>query len=187
MPRAFSICLSCATLAGIALIVTEFGNANAMSAADDASQNGEPEPAEAPHSIEEARARARLLHESLHATLHFVHRAYFREDEGLAIPATTLESVFAELESEHNVRLRWLAVNTRAMDVDHKPADDFEEAAVKAIAEGAEYHEAREGDHYRFAGSITLTADCLSCHHSARSSNDPRAAALAITMPMQQP
>ena len=141
---------------------------------------------QAPRSVDEARDRARLLHETVHATLHYVHHAYFREDEGLKIPAATLEEVFQELESAHKVRLRWLAVNTRAMDIDHEAGDDFEKAAVNAIAGGAEYHEAQEGHNYRFAGSITLASDCLSCHLPARTSNDPRAAALASTIPMQQ-
>lgn len=141
---------------------------------------------EAPRSVDEARGRARLLHETVHATLHYVHHAYFREDEGLKIPAATLEDIFKELESAHKVRLRWLAVNARAMDIDHEAGDDFETAAAKAIAGGAEYHEVQEGRTCRFAGSITLAAECLSCHLPARSSNDPRAAALTIEIPLQQ-
>lgn len=141
---------------------------------------------QAPRSVDEARGRARLLHETVHATLHYVHHAYFREDQGLKIPAATLEDVFKELESAHKVHLRWLAVNTRAMDIDHEAADDFEKAAVKAIAGGAEYHEAQEDHNYRFAGSITLASECLSCHLPARNSNDPRAAALTIEFPLQQ-
>jgi hypothetical protein len=157
----------------------------AAPAQEDASQTATGA-AEPPRSIDEARGRARLLHETVHATLHYVHHAYFREDEGLKIPAATLEDVFKELESAHKVRLRWLAVNTRAMDIDHEPGDDFEKAAVKAIAGGAEYHETQEDRTYRFAGSITLASECLSCHLPARNSNDPRAAALAIAIPMQQ-
>ena len=50
-------------------------------------------PAAVPRTTAEARGQARLLHEAMHATLHFVHRAYYREDEGLPIPAATLDKV----------------------------------------------------------------------------------------------
>jgi len=186
MLRSFQSCVALTLISGLALTALEIGNPSATPAAEDeTAPTATSNAVEAPRSVEEARGRARLLHETVHATLHFVHHAYFREDEGLAIPAATMEDVFKELESAHKVRLRWLAVNTQAMDIDHKAVDDFEKAAVKAIAGGAEYHDAQEEHNYRFVGSITLASECLGCHLPARNSNDPRAAALAITIPLQ--
>jgi hypothetical protein len=181
------VCLAVIFLISLTLSVLRIGRPSAAAApAQEDASKAATRAVEAPRSVDEARGRARLLHETVHATLHYVHHAYFREDQGLKIPAATLEDVFKELESAHKVHLHWLAVNTRAMDIDHEAADDFEKAAVKAIAGGAEYHEAQEDHNYRFAGSITLASECLSCHLPGRSSNDPRAAALAIVIPLQQ-
>ncbi|MCC7423466.1 MAG: DUF3365 domain-containing protein [Planctomycetaceae bacterium] len=141
-----------------------------------------------PHaaSLKEARGRARLLHESLHSTLQYVHREYYREDEGLKIPAVTLKGVFRDLEAAHKVKIRWLAVNARAMSVDHEPSDDFHKEAIKAIGAGRESFETIEKDVFRYAGAIVLHAECLKCHLPARTSNKPRSAAIVISMPLQQ-
>ena len=48
-------------------------------------------------SVVEARGRARLLHETIQATLQVVHHEYYREDEKLPIPARTFKKVFREL------------------------------------------------------------------------------------------
>ena len=89
------------------------------------------EPAKAaPITVAEARGRAKLLHEAFHATLHIVHLRYYREDEGQIIPARTLESVFGELERRQQVKLRWLAVNATAMNVDHNPKGKFETGRI---------------------------------------------------------
>jgi hypothetical protein len=148
---------------------------------------------EAPKAVErplpttaEARARAELLHETLHATLQVVHHAYFREDDGTPIPAATLRDVFREMSQRQKVELRWLAVNAQAMNVDHQPKDDFEKSAAKALAAGQDsYEEAADGV-YRRAGLITLGSECLKCHLPTRTSNKSRAAALVIAMPMKK-
>lgn len=137
-----------------------------------------------PSSVKEARARARLLHETLHGTLQYVHREYYRENEGLKIPAVTLKSVFRDVEATHKVKLGWLAVNARAMSVDHEPSDDFQKEAVKAISEGREAFETVEKGIFRYAGAIVLHAECLKCHLPARTSNKPRSAAIVISMPL---
>ncbi len=64
--------------------------------------------------MQEARARARLLQETIHATLQIVHHRYYREDEGLPIPALTMKTVFAEL-AQHRCRTS-LAGRRRASD-----------------------------------------------------------------------
>lgn len=134
----------------------------------------------------EARARAQLLHETLHATLQVVHHEYYREDEALAIPAATLKKVFHELATRQKVELRWLAVNAQPMNADHIARDPFEKLAVAALADGKEAYEQAEDGVYRHAAAITLTSDCLGCHAPTRTSNKDRTAGLVITMPIQK-
>lgn len=154
----------------------EFGNAPIAPAA------GEPPANARLPALEEARGRAKLLHESMHATLQVVHHEYFREDKGISIPAATLKRVFKELATRQQVELRWLAVNAQAMNVDHKPRTDFEHQAVRALAAGKEEFELVEEGVYRHVGVITLTSDCLKCHLPNRTSTKDRAAGLVIAM-----
>lgn len=182
-PRAGRWALAAFGLAGLVAL----GGSGLHLSAEDAAKTAARKVVPAPVSIDEARARARLLHESLHATLQYVHREYYREDEGLKIPAVTLKGVFRDLEAAHKVKLRWLAVNARAMSVDHEPSEDFHKEAVKAIGEGQESFEAVENGVYRFAGAVVLHAECLKCHLPARTSNKPRSAALVISLPLSPP
>jgi hypothetical protein len=142
--------------------------------------------AEAP-SAEEARARARLLHETVHATLQYVHHEYYREDEGLKIPAATLGRVFRELAERQKVQLRWLAVDGEAMNTDHKPQDEFEKQAAAAIASGKDEYEQVESGMYRRAAAITLGSECLKCHFPTRKSSEDRSAGLIIAIPFAKP
>jgi len=139
-----------------------------------------------PATVEEARARARLLHETFHVTLRVVHRQYYREDEGLLIPSATLKTVFKELEDRWNVKARWLAVNAQAMDIDHSPQDEFEKNAAKALTEGKKEYETVQDGVYRHVGLIVLSSECLKCHLPTRTSTEDRAAGLVIAMPVKQ-
>jgi hypothetical protein len=132
----------------------------------------------------EQRKLARLLHETMHATLQVVHHEYYREDEGLKIPAATLQKVFRELATRQNVQLRWLAVDAEAMNADHKPSTEFEKQAVKALTQGQTEFEQVDGGTYRHVGVITLTSDCLKCHSPTRTSNLDRKAGLVIAIPI---
>lgn len=138
----------------------------------------------APPTREEAKARARLLHETVHGSLLVMHRDLFREDEKFTLPARSLDDVFAEVKARHGVEMAWLAVNADAMDVSHAADDDFEKKAVEAIAAGAEEFDAVEGDRYRFAGRVRLASECLKCHLPNRTSTEDRAAAVTIAMPV---
>lgn len=138
-------------------------------------------------TVNEARGRARLLHETMHATLQVVHREYYREGEALKIPAATMRQVFRELENRQKVELRWLAVNAQAMNADHKPRNDFEKEAVEALSAGKEEFERVEGGVYRLASTIALTSDCLGCHAPNRKSNKDKAAGLIIAIPLAKP
>lgn len=149
-------------------------------------QTGEPGPARRLPSVNEARDRAKLLHDTVHATLQIVHRQYYREDEGLTIPAATLKGVFQELSDRQKIEIRWLAVNAQAMNVDHKPRDEFEMNAVKAILSGKEDYEHAQDGIYRRVGIITLTSDCLKCHLPTRTSTKDRAAGLIIAIPVEK-
>ncbi|EMB16618.1 signal peptide protein [Rhodopirellula europaea 6C] len=156
-------------------------NATTVRTSDDESSRDHPKT-----TLVEARTRAAILHETLHGTLQVMHRDFFREDEGLSIPSRSLEDVFAELEKSHGIQLRWIAVDLKAMNVDNEPETGFEERAVKSLKTGKPSFDETEKDVYRFAGRIRLSATCLSCHASRRSSNDDRAAALVISIPLSQ-
>lgn len=145
---------------------------------------GEVQRTDQPRSVEEARGRARLLHETIHGALQVMHRDFFREDEGLTIPSASLDDVFAELKKTHGVSVRWLAVNAEPMNIDHRPADDFEKQAAKALAAGKEEYDAVADKSFRFAGLIRLPSQCLKCHVPRRTDNRERAAGVVITVPL---
>jgi hypothetical protein len=137
-------------------------------------------------TVEEARRHAALLHNALHSTLQVVHDRYYRADQGLPIPADTLKDVFADLEQEHGIRLRWLVVEGQAMNVDHKPRTAFENEAVLALKSGkGAYDETADGI-YRRAGAITLGNHCLKCHVPDRKNTKDRTAGLVIAIPVQE-
>ncbi|QDV66771.1 hypothetical protein Poly24_04590 [Rosistilla carotiformis] len=148
---------------------------------------GEPTAMEvaAPATLSEARSRATLLHETLHGTLQVVHRDFFDEDDSHTIPSASLEDVFEALADSFQVDLKWLVVNTDIVNVDHRPEDAFERAAVKALAAGKPYFDGVEGDRYRFAGPIRLASQCLKCHVKHRTSTHNRTAGLLISMPLK--
>jgi hypothetical protein len=150
-------------------------------------QAAKPPPSKAPSTLEEARAQARLLHDFVHATLQVVHTEYYREDERLPLPANAFETVFEEMAGRSGVKLKWLAVNAKAMNIDHEPRDEFEKQAVAALAAGKDEYESVGPDLYRHAGPITLFSQCLKCHLPSRSSNKERLAALVINVKLKTP
>jgi hypothetical protein len=143
--------------------------------------------ADAPTTVAEARGRARVLHETLHGALQVMHRDFFEEDDATTIPSRSLEDVFKELAREYQIELRWIAVNTDAMSVDHKPRTDFEKDAAQALASGKAEYEATENNVYRHAGPIRLASQCLKCHVPNRKSTADRTAGLVISIPLKSP
>ena len=137
-----------------------------------------------PTTLAEARARARLLHESIRGTLQVVHRDFFDEDDSHSIPSASLEDVFDEMHKSYDVKLKWLIVETDIINVDHQPDGDFEKAAVKALKNDKPLHEEIENQRYRFAGPIRLSSQCLKCHVKHRKSTEDRIAGLLISMPL---
>lgn len=141
-------------------------------------------PANLPKTLEEARGRARWLHEVVHGALQVMHRDFFDEDlVERSLPSQSLDDVFAEMSRSHSVEIRWLGVNaTRGKD--HLPKDRFEEQAAAALLSGQTEYEAVEKGRYRFAGHIRLQNECLKCHVRDRTTLEDRVAGLAIAFPM---
>lgn len=136
----------------------------------------------APVTEEEARTRARILHETINGALQVMHRDFFNPAERLAIPSRSLEDVFKELARTWQVNVRWLVVNADAMNLDHQPQDDFEKEAAQELAAGKSEYEALEDGRYRYVGSIRLRSQCLKCHVARRTSTEDRFAGLVISM-----
>lgn len=135
-------------------------------------------------TVNEARQQAELLHSTLHSSLRVIHDRYYKEDEGLPIPAAILGEVFRDVEAEQGVKLRWLAVEGLAMNSDHKPADEFERRAVEKLKAGEKAHEITLDGLYRRAAPITLSGHCLKCHMPDRKSTRDRVAGLIIAIPV---
>lgn len=135
-------------------------------------------------STAEARRQAEVLHTAVHSTLQLVHHTYFREDEGLPLPAGVMRQMFAELEAEEHVRLRWLAVEGQAMNTDHLPQTEFEQQAFEALKAGRKFYEEVVDGVYRRAGPITLANQCLKCHVPDRKTTENRTAGLIIAIPV---
>lgn len=151
----------------------------------EAAQKAETPPADRP-SLREARRQAATLHTAMHAALQVVHHRYYREDQGLPIPASILKEVFTEMEDEQQIKLRWLVVEGQAMNTDHKPQDAFEKEAVEALKSGKQEFERSENGVYRRAGAITLTSHCLKCHVPDRKNTKNRTAGLLISIPVKE-
>ncbi len=135
--------------------------------------------------VGEAKLRSQLLHEMVHGALQVMHRDFFNEEEKSKIPSESLEDVFGEMEKTWGVKIEWLAVDTKAMNVDHRADDAFERKAVEVISAGADSHDMKDGPVYRYAGVIPLGNRCLKCHVPDRTNLEERKAAVVISMPLQ--
>ena len=133
----------------------------------------------------EARQRAEMIHTLVHGILQVTHRDFFDSDDPDTIPSASLEEVFEELAKSHRVRLRWLGVQGKTLNIDHRPRDDFEKQAVKMLGEGARQHETTGNGLYRRAAPIRLHNTCLKCHVPDRTSLEDRVAGLVVSMPIR--
>lgn len=143
------------------------------------------EPARLSLTADQARRQAEILHDTLHTALQVVHHRYYREDEGLLLPAAALREIFADVQKRQKIELHWLAVEGEVMNTDHRARDDFEMAAVAALKADRPFYEEVTGTTYRRAGPITLRNECLKCHVPDRKSTEDRTAGLVITIPLQ--
>jgi hypothetical protein len=138
------------------------------------------------NAVAEARLRSQLLHETIHGALQVMHRDYFRDGgDRFPVPSHSLEDVFAELERTWHVRVKWLAVNAKVMNVRNRPKTEFDRRAAAAIAGGSEMYETAADGVYQYAGAITLGNQCLKCHVPQRTSLEDRKAAVVISMPLK--
>ena len=133
-----------------------------------------------PANADEARGRARWMHEAIHGSLQVMHRDFFGNGEDdLSLPSQSLEDVFQQMTESWGIEMRWLGVNA-TKDTDHEPQDKFEKDAAKAIAAGESEFFAVERGKFRYVGMIRLQNECLKCHvphrttlHGARGLVDP--------------
>ena len=135
--------------------------------------------------IAAARERAKLMHDIYDATLETMHRHFFRREQSV-LPARAMEDIFADMARQSSIQTRWIAVNTRAMSINHEPETDFEKQAAKEIAAGKENFELVADGYYQRAGRISLGGGCLSCHANQFSppSASAKYAGLVIRIPV---
>ena len=180
----------CLMIAAVALLMAKRGVTQepSHSAAKASAESSSVEPGNAARliSVDEARERARILHDVYEATLRTIHSRYFKENSGVPIPSRAMEEVFSRVTRRTKVKARWIAVNSQAMDLDHEPADDFEKAAVRVLSAGGQEFEQVENGMYRRATPIALLDSCLKCHAPPpiRVTN-ARFAGLVIAMPVK--
>ena len=136
-------------------------------------------------AVAAARERAKLLHDIYSTTLEVMHRHYFRAERAV-LPARAMEDVFADMARLSKDSARWIAVNTKAMSVQHEPKTDFERKAAAELATGKESYERVEDGVYQRASSIPLGSSCVGCHtkHFSGPIKSPRFAGLVIAIPL---
>jgi len=134
-------------------------------------------------SIDQARDRARLLHDVSIAALESMHRTYFQREKSI-IPSFVMEDVFGQVKRQWKVEAHWIAVNMKAMSVDHEPKTPFEKQAAREIAAGETAYEEIENGIYRRAGAVPLGAACVNCHGGffRDPGNAPKYAGLVISL-----
>ncbi|MBP6785563.1 MAG: hypothetical protein KA152_17345 [Verrucomicrobiales bacterium] len=137
-----------------------------------------------PATVEEARGRARWLHEGFRGALLVMHRDFFEENDPGALPSQSLDDVFDEMARSWSVEINWLGINA-TKGVDHYPNDRFEEAAAAALESGKTEYEVVENGQYRYVGVIPMQNQCLKCHVRNRTSLEDRLAGLSISFPLK--
>lgn len=137
-----------------------------------------------PATIDEARGRARWMHEGFHGALQVMHRDFFDDEDSGSLPSQSLDDVFKEMAKSWSVEIRWLGVNA-TKGIDHEPKDRFEENAAAALESGKKEFEQIESGRYRYAGMIRLQNECLKCHVRDRTTLEDRVAGLTISFPLR--
>lgn len=138
--------------------------------------------------VEVARDRAKLMHDIYTATLDVMHHRYFHREKSV-VPARAMEDVFDEMKLNSKSEARWIAVNLRAMSIDHEPETEFEKHAVREIVAGKSDVETIEGGYFRRATVIPLHDGCISCHEGTfrQPTKTPKFAGLVISIPVTTP
>ncbi|QDT97260.1 c-type heme family protein [Gimesia aquarii] len=139
-------------------------------------------------SVEVARERAKLTHSIYATTLEAMHHHYFFHDRA-NVPARVMEDMFEDIARQENIKAKWIAVNAKAMSIDHEPESAFEKQAVKEISSGKPTYERVEKGVYRSAFAVSLMNNgCLGCHlgFGANENKKPRFAGLVISIPVKE-
>lgn len=138
-------------------------------------------------TVASARERAKLLHDVYATTLEVIHRHYFRRD-GPVLPARAMDDIFEEMARMSGGYANWIAVNTKAMSIDHEPTTEFEKRAAAELSEGKPEVELVTKSVYRRATPILLGTSCVGCHTKMFSEppKTPRYAGLVISIPLKQ-
>lgn len=146
-----------------------------------------PPAGDAPASVARARESAKLMHNIYASTLDVMHHHFFRHNRAV-LPARAMEDIFADIEAQSKVKAKWIAVNTKAMSINHEPKSEFEKKAATAIAAGKGEFELVEDGYYRRAAAIPLGTGCVSCHTGmfAGGPKSQRFAALVISVPVSK-
>jgi hypothetical protein len=181
--------LRCSSYLAVCLCCLGFSIASRLPAEEPASTktaDATPEIAPVSVAVAVARDRAQLLHDVYTSTLEVMHARYFH-GERATVPARALEDVFADMDRKSQVQARWIAVNTKAMSLNHEPKSEFEKRAAAELAKDKEEFEQIENGVYRRAAPIALHADCVSCHTAffTQPPKTPRFAGLIISMPVK--
>jgi hypothetical protein len=139
-----------------------------------------------PATADEARGRARWMHETIHGALQVMHRDFFGNGEDdLNLPSQSLDDVFLALAETWGVEIQWLGVNA-TKGAGHEADDDFEKAAARALASGKLEYEAVERGKFRYVGAIQIRNECLKCHVPNRTSLEDRVGGLAFIIPLKK-
>ena len=180
--KAWSLAAGTALFAGLVVLNADHSEVSAEQPKDTVKPSDEKA-----ISVEEARERAKLLHNVYSSTLDVMHHRYFRSDHAV-LPARAMEDVFADLEKQSNIQARWISVNTTAMSIQHEPANEFEKKAASELASGKSAYEKVEGGFLLRAAAIPLKGGCVGCHTKPSPTPDktPRFAGLVIRIPVKE-
>ena len=153
--------------------------------AEDATGTADPTHRVEPVSLEQARERAKLLHQVYAATLEAVHTNYFEGCRGVA-PARAMKDIFRDVEQESGIQARWISASFKAMNIGHEPQTEFEKHAALELARGADPVETVEEGFYRRAAGVPFQGSCIGCHSENFGSTSPRRkyAGLIISIPV---
>lgn len=137
-------------------------------------------------TVDEARARVKLLESVYLSTLQNMHRRYFDGNERAPVPSKVMEEVFRRVDYDNGTKSRWIAVNTPAMHPDHEPKDQLTKAIAKHLKSNLNRFERISDERFISGRSITLFASCQKCHVSAltQQNGGRKVAGLVIELPL---
>ncbi len=119
-------------------------------------------------SVEEARRTVELLNDVYQVSLQEIHRRFPIGGGQPIVAALVIRDIQKRVSNRRGVQSRFLAVDTRAMNLDHAAKDAFERRAVEKLAAGARRWEVVENGQLRVATVVPLGGTCFPCHSTAK-------------------